>query len=730
MSSFMQKIKNNNFGLICGIVVCLFLLVVLAPSALAVSSEQLAKLIYTGKFSEAEKICTSQPTSTRNGQQVSQQENIYNWIDKYQKIIEQSQKIRQEIYREDIKKAKEYIEKGDIEKALTAARKARFYAKDEEAFIKLKWLCELTKKAKQKAQEYLKKHEWLKAGNIYAELAGIYKNDAQYDKLIEDCSKRVRFQSFYKPNGEWKEQLKGIRIEIMEVGLYIEQFYVEKPDFHKMTIGGLQAIRIMTEIPKLAEVFAVFKNKKSVKQFIRQIDRLIEQVNQQYARTRKFSKKEFWQAFLKLVTINQDTIELPDAVIVREFFDAALSELDPFTNIIWPAEVDNFVKHTTGRFSGVGIQITMENNKLKVITPIPGTPAYKANIMPGDLIVSINGESTEGITIDQAVRKITGPAGTKVVLGILHPFADKPVNITLIRDTIVIHTVKGFKRKPDNRWQYIIDPESKIGYIRITSFTDSTVPELTDAIREIEKQSAKGLIIDLRFNPGGTLRSAVKTVDMFISRGTIVSTRGRNVEPWVGRAHPRVITKMPIIVLINNYSASAAEIVSGALKDYHRALIIGERSFGKGSVQNVISLLNDTCRLKLTTAYYYLPNGKCIHKKSKRSKDWGVNPDVLVKLTPNELRYIVEIQRDNEIVKQVNGKVIDSEKIKTQINNKDTHPSATLPTTTQAKKPERKKGKDKEKRPPVDIQLQAAVTIMKARLALNLPWKIIAAGAK
>ncbi len=702
-----RKEMRNKILVLAG--VC-FLFSVFSGIALGESSKELAKLIYTGQFDKVGKVCSSAPTSRSvvKGQGLVRG-RVCKWIADYQAIIKKAKDIRRNIYLADIKKAREYIGKGDIEKALTSARKARFYASDVESFLKLKWLDELRKQAEKKAKEYLLEHKWLKAGNIYAELGGIYKDDDRYDKLIEDCAKHVKFESFYKAGSDWKEEVKGIRIEVMEVGLYIEQFYVEKPNFYKMTKGGLGAIRIMTEIPKLAEVFSGFKDKKLTNKFVSELDKLIAQVDQEKSLGRKFGKKEFWQAFLKLVTINQDTVELPDEVVVKEFFDAALAELDPFTNIIWPAEVDNFVKHTTGRFSGVGIQITMENNKLKVITPIPGTPAYKANIMPGDLIVSINGESTDGITIDQAVRKITGPAGTKVVLGILHPFADKPVNITLVRDTIIIHTVKGYKRKPNNRWEYMIDSESRIGYIRITSFTDSTVPELMDAINELKKSGARGLIIDLRFNPGGTLRSAVKTVDLFISKGTIVSTRGRNVEPWVGKAHRRVLTEMPIIVLVNNYSASAAEIVSGALRDYRRALIVGQRTYGKGSVQNVISLLNDTCRLKLTTAYYYLPSGKCIHKKTKRSKDWGVNPDVKVELTPNELRYIVEIQRDNEVVKQVNGKALPATKSAT-----------TKPTTNQSSK-----ASDEDDTPvePVDIQLRAALTIMKSRLELGVPWK-------
>jgi carboxyl-terminal processing protease len=364
----------------------------------------------------------------------------------------------------------------------------------------------------------------------------------------------------------------------------------------------------------------------------------------------------------------------------------------------------------------------MENGKIQVVTPIPGSPAYHAGIVPGDQITKINGESTESITIDQAVRKITGPKGTKVTLGILHPWNQKSRQVTLTRDTIVIQTVKGYKMDGENQWQYFIDPVGKIAYVRITSFTDTTPQELTDALNTITQQGGKGLILDLRFNPGGTLKAAVETVDLFIDKGVIVSTRGRSVEPWQKSASPNdtKFRDLPIIVLINNYSASAAEIVSGALKDYHRAWLIGERSFGKGSVQNVLPSSDDSYKLKITTAHYYLPSGKCIHRKPD-SKEWGVDPNLKIELTPNEMKDVIDLQRDAEIVTQVNGVKVDP----LPTTKTTTTVASTTTTSDSDEDAEETELQKPRKYPPTDIQLDAAVTVMQARLTLNVPWETI-----
>ncbi len=655
--------------------------------------EQLAKLIYHGNFEEAEK-----ELKEYNKPELKKLKSI---LKKYNELIRKSKEKRKKRYQELIEEAKKKLKENDIEKALSALRKAKFYSAEEKKFKNLDLVKKITKLAEKKAKEYFEKHNWLKAGNLYAELSTIWDENKEYEDFVDICAKHIRYEAVYKKNSDWQDLIEDIRVEVVpEVSFHVGQFYVSKPDFEKMTLKGLDALKTMAELPKLSEVFPGFKNKKHREKFSAEIEKLIAQVKEQKLKTGKFDKKELWQAFFKLLIINQDTCNLPDEVVIKEFTDAALDALDPFTGVIWPAEVDDFAKHTTGKFSGVGIQITMENNKIKVITPIPGTPAYRAGIMPGDYIISINGKSAEGITLDQAVRKITGPKGTKVTLGILHPLADKPVEITLIRDTIVIHTVKGYKLDENNNWKYIIDPKDKIAYIRITNFTDTTVPDLKKALNQIKKQSARALILDLRFNPGGTLRSAVEVVDLFINRGlTIVSTKGRATRPWKCVAKTGQYLSVPIIVLVNAYSASASEIVSGALKDHKRALIVGERSFGKGSVQNIIGIVDDTCKLKITTAYYYLPSGKCIHKKDKKSKDWGVSPDVEIKLTPEEIKDVLEIQRESEVVRKLNN------------GNPTTKPT-TQPT---------KKGGNKK----VDIQLKAAETLLKARLLLGKPWNSV-----
>lgn len=739
------------------------------PAAGASSSpDEIARLVYTGRFDQAKKVLTTQSAGVAN----RPSEALGRQLQKYVQLENRREEVRVESYDENVKAAKDFLArarraatqpassqaaarpttvpaqaeirpdkaatsggdksvppavktaKTDIERALTAARKAKYYAADQKKFGQLDWVKTIVELARKDADKYIKNHEWLRAGNIYAELATIYDDDKSYEKLTRDCALRVRLEATYKPKADWADQIKGIRLEILpDISFNIVNYYVEPPDFAKMITAGIQAVALVTETPKLAQVFPALKDPKKVAQFKAETGKVIEQINREKA-GKKLSMREFYQAILKLILTSEDTIELPREMVIKEFMDAALGELDPFTNIIWPAEVGDFDKHTTGRFSGVGIQLSMENNRLKVITPIPGTPAYRAGIIPGDIIATINGETTDGITIDQAVKKITGPKGTKVTLGILHPWAETPRDYPLIRDTIIIQTVKGFRMDKDNNWQYLMDaPNEKIAYIRITSFTETTVSELEEALKAIRKKGAAGLILDLRFNPGGTLKAAVETVDLFINKGVIVSTKGRSVDPWSRSANPLVggrVTDLPMVVLINGYSASAAEIVSGALQDHHRAWLIGERSFGKGSVQNVLPIPNDLTKLKMTTAYYYLPLGRCIHKKPD-SKSWGVDPDLSIELIPSELRDVIDLERDAEIVTQVNGKKVAA------------IPAASAPAPTSA--PESGLGLDEDldrpnrprKYPAEDVQLQAALVVMQARLATQLPWDKIPA---
>lgn len=289
-----------------------------------------------------------------------------------------------------------------------------------------------------------------------------------------------------------------------------------------------------------------------------------------------------------------------------------LSSLDPYSSLMKPDEYRELEIETKGSFTGIGIEITIKDEILTVVAPIEDTPAWKAGIKPGDKILKINGKSTKGMSLLEAVKLLRGPKGTKVTITILRNEKDIK-EITLVRDVIPIKSVK----------TKVLEPG--YAYVRITSFQEKTPKELTKALEELENtQQIKGVVLDLRYNPGGLLSSAIEVADEFLENGIIVSIKGKNKDAQMEfkakpnppqRKHP-----YPIAILINHGTASAAEIVTGALRDNNRAIVLGQKSFGKGLVQTVIPL-EENYAVKLTTAYYYTPNGICIDKI-------GIKPDI------------------------------------------------------------------------------------------------------
>ncbi|MDK1030824.1 MAG: S41 family peptidase [Planctomycetia bacterium] len=357
--------------------------------------------------------------------------------------------------------------------------------------------------------------------------------------------------------------------------------------------------------------------------------------------------------------------EVDDDKMFTDAINGMLHGLDQFSSYIPPDKLSQFKKITMGKFSGIGIQIGMRGGRLTVISPLEGTPAFRAGVLAGDVIIEINGISTEGVTLDEAVKKLTGKPGTKVTITVLHAARRKQEEIVITRAVIKIKSVKGFRRKNGGEWEYFADTEHKIAYLRITNFVEQrdintgktvggTVHEMRKALAEIQRQGAKGLILDLRFNPGGLLRSATQTVDLFIEEGIIITRKGRAARSFaVTKATPQgTISELPLVVLLNQYSASGAEIVAGALKDHNRAILIGERSYGKGSVQDVIYLDNGKAALKLTTSKYYLPGGRCIHREKGMTKDdeWGVMPHIAVQMTPEEYAAIIGARRTRDVI--------------------------------------------------------------------------------
>jgi len=316
--------------------------------------------------------------------------------------------------------------------------------------------------------------------------------------------------------------------------------------------------------------------------------------------------------------VRADYVEKPDDTkLIESAINGMLTGLDPHSSYMEPKAFRDMQVQTRGEFGGLGIEVTMEDGLIKVVAPIDDTPAHKAGIMANDIITHLDDEQVQGLTLNQAVEKMRGAVNTKIKLRIVRKGADKQVEVTITREIIRVRSVRSRPEGED------------VGYIRISQFNEQTTENLkralTDIAAKIPADKLKGYVIDLRNNPGGLLDQAISVSDQFLEKGEIVSTRGRNAdETQRFSARSGDLTKgKPIIILINGGSASASEIVAGALQDHKRATVIGTRSFGKGSVQTIIPLGSNNGALRLTTARYFTPSGRSIQAK-------GIAPDIEV----------------------------------------------------------------------------------------------------
>jgi carboxyl-terminal processing protease len=363
-----------------------------------------------------------------------------------------------------------------------------------------------------------------------------------------------------------------------------------------------------------------------------------------------------------------------------------LETLDPHSGFMPPETFKEMQAETKGRFEGLGLEITMKDGILTVVAPIEDTPAFKAGILAGDLIIKIDGEPTKNLTLMDSVKKMRGPKGTQVTITIMREGFTKPRDFTLTRDVIPVRSV---------RYELL---DKQYGYIRISQFQEKTDGEFDKAMKALEEESKggmKGLILDLRNNPGGLLDQAVKISDHFIDSGIIVSIEGRKEDQKQKfPAHAQgTLPRSPLVVLVNGGSASASEIVAGAIQDHHRGIILGTQTFGKGSVQTIFPL-KDGAGLRLTTARYFTPSGRSIQAK-------GISPDITVKLTrPEEEKEVTAPKMPSE--KDLE-RALDTEKVT---------PKEAAPKEKEIEKTKKEAGKEKEKKP-ADNQLDRALELLK-----------------
>lgn len=347
----------------------------------------------------------------------------------------------------------------------------------------------------------------------------------------------------------------------------------------------------------------------------------------------------------------------------RTLFNAAMSgmtsELDPYSGYINPKAYSQFNVEMRQEFGGVGIEVSLDpqTKRLIIVNPLVDTPAFEAGALAGDTIVAIDGESTEGWTLEDAVGTLRGPEGKPVTMTVLHKGQTEPVDLYLKRARIEIESILGDTRNRDGTWNFYLDEHPEIGYVRIASFGEQTVRELKKVLK-FQDHPIEALIIDVRGNPGGLLDAAVDICDMFVSEGEIVSTRGRqarDTQSYVATSGATIVPEgLPVVVLVDEGSASASEIFAACLQDHERAAVAGQRSWGKGTVQKIIDLEGRRSALKITTATYWRPSGKNIHRLEEKrdlAGEWGVQPSLGldVEMTEEEIIAYYKWRRERDI---------------------------------------------------------------------------------
>ena len=568
--------------------------------------------------------------------------------------------------------------------ALSHAREAKELADDESQFLQQGWVKDLIAECERHGDELMAQGKWNDALSIYGHsgLSALDDFNARYKDIVKKISQHVRVLSLYgreaaatqptakgTPNPDvrrdvrgpqtlpasdeprWREMIANIDTDMVRHAInQIDDNYVERPDYRKMGAGAMEALKILVESKESRGAFPSLSDEGKRNAFLQAVDTQLSLLKGKDT----VDHLDLSLALDRLLKANAATADLPPEVVDMEFAEGMLGQIDEFSGMIWPYEEDDFNKRTMGSFFGIGVQIHKEAGKpIEVVTPLPDSPALTAGILAGDLIVRVDGRETDAMTVDRAVKLITGPRHTKVNLTIRRQNRPKLLELVVERDEIHMQTVKGWRMLPDGKWNYFIDPENKIAYLRVTQFTSDTTEEMRQALKAARQGGAASVILDLRFNPGGLLTGAVDMADEFLRRGLIVRTGGRN-SPEGGKDATALgeFQDGKVLVLVNRYSASAAEIVSGALKDWRRAELVGERTYGKGSVQRLIPLKANRAKLKLTTAYYYLPSGRCLHR-TNGAKDWGVDPDVRVPVSVRQMNRWAEIRQETDLLKSI-----------------------------------------------------------------------------
>jgi len=566
--------------------------------------------------------------------------------------------------------------------ALVQASLAKRLAADSDRIAEQDWFIQLKKDIETLGGELMAKAQWSDALVAWSSLEAQEEDHEHYKHMAKIATKHVRVVGLYgdsdgagdetaedktdddaatkpaaadKPDRFWQRMTTGIDAEMVrQMVSQVDRYYVTAVDYRKLIDEALTSIKVLAETPQVADSFEGLRDEDKRKAFCELLDKASAHFKQ---KTEPLDHLELLLALNNVLDASERTVRIPTGVLAMEFANGFLQGLDTFSNAVWPHDVPQFEKMTRGRFTGVGIQVEKDPGEpLRVVTPMAGTPAFRAGIKMGDLIVAVEGKATKDLPIEAVIEMIMGEEGAKVVLRIQRKGVVKPFDVTIVRAQINIRTVKGWRLLPSGDWDYLLDRDAKIGYVRLTRFTKQTGRDLSKALKAIRASGVESLVLDLRLNPGGLLGAAKQVTNEFVRDGAIVRTRGRQVvQPphkgdWRGR-----FLRGDMVVLVDEYSASASEIVAGALQDMARATVVGRRTYGKGSVQQVLPVSRKPTEafLKLTSAYFYVgPSEKLLHR-TNAAEEWGVQPDIDVRTTPRQMKAWLDIRRHTDLIQEV-----------------------------------------------------------------------------
>jgi C-terminal peptidase prc len=631
--------------------------------------QPVADSICQGDFEQAREILQQMPDHPSAGQ-------MRILIDRYFQIEEQRDQKRQAAYQEqldELEKIKERIAEtetpdvldvNDIDDTMVAVIRTREYAVGDEkaAILDDPFVLDALTQMKVNADADEQQGKWMDAyAHCYYWLTAIFEDDDAYQDKAEELIELSAIELGLKDStcGETAtERYQGIEPEMFLRALQLlGGNYVHEVDYQQMITDALKRCRLLARVlENTQESLAWSATKEQLSEWNLGLETLQPEDDQLTQNTEK-KPESVLRVFEGVLALNAITLKLPETVVIAHFAEAALASLDPFTSLVWPWNVKDFEKSMTQQFTGIGVEISKSTGILKVVSLLPDTPAYKSGLDADDEIVAVDGEPTEDMSIRCAVSKITGPKGTKVSLTIRRPSTGETTEVVIRRDKIVVQPLRGWTRDAGGEWNDLIDIENRIGYIRLTAFTENSGPDLDESLRKLEKAGLNGLILDLRFNSGGYLQASADVVDLFVKEGLIVTSKPRQgLETYEIAHRSGTHPDYPMVVLINGSSASASEIVAGALQDpkHRRATLVGQRSYGKGSVQVVTPYTGDGSQLKYTIAYYHLPSNQRVQNRyqviKEGRKDWGIAPDVEVELRTNEIKEMVDIQRNNDVL--------------------------------------------------------------------------------